>query len=157
MIIDAVATGKTVDDAVLAACIKLGKAREDVEIEILELPKRGFLGLTHIPAKVRAFIEVEDASKTAERKAAEAAAAAPAPAPRQQLASMRQNPAAKDTRTPSKPAPSPAATPAPSTAPHFSKPQGQAHGKIEPASPLPTATEPLKHRESEPEDNGAMI
>ena len=71
MIIEAIATGKTVDDAVLAACRELGKEREDVEIEILELPKRGFLGLTHIPAKVRAYMEIADPAPAVKPQAKE--------------------------------------------------------------------------------------
>ncbi|MEG1850362.1 MAG: Jag N-terminal domain-containing protein, partial [Oscillospiraceae bacterium] len=49
---EAIATGRTVDAAIEAACAKLGLEREEVEIEVLDLPhKGGFLGFTNIPAK----------------------------------------------------------------------------------------------------------
>ena len=60
MIIEAVATGKTVDEAVDAACAELGMGRDSVEIEVLELPSKSFFGLKHIPAKVRVYIDVEE-------------------------------------------------------------------------------------------------
>lgn len=53
-------TGKTVDAAIDSACEKLGCLREDCEWEIIDLPKKGFLGLKNIPAKVRVSIEVPD-------------------------------------------------------------------------------------------------
>lgn len=69
MIIEATATGKTVDEAVDAACKELGMGRDSVEIEVLELPKKGFLGLKHIPAKVRVYMEVEDKAPEKTEKA----------------------------------------------------------------------------------------
>ena len=46
-------TGKTVDDAVTIALVELQAAREDVEIEILEKPNKGLLGLIGVkPARV---------------------------------------------------------------------------------------------------------
>lgn len=53
-------TGKSVDAAIDSACEKLGCSREDCEWEIIDLPKKGFLGLKNIPAKVRVSIEVPD-------------------------------------------------------------------------------------------------
>ena len=50
-------TGKTVDEAVTEALIKLGSARENVDIEVLEKESSGFLGLNRKPAKVRAAIK----------------------------------------------------------------------------------------------------
>jgi len=49
-------TDKTIEGAIEAACLKLGCAREDCEWEILDLPKRGFLGFKNTPAKVRVSI-----------------------------------------------------------------------------------------------------
>lgn len=53
-------TGKSVDAAIDSACEKLGCSREDCEWEIIDLPKKGFLGLKNIPAKVRVSIEIPD-------------------------------------------------------------------------------------------------
>lgn len=53
-------TGKSVDAAIDSACEKLGCSREDCEWEIIDLPKKGFLGLKNIPAKVRVSIDIPD-------------------------------------------------------------------------------------------------
>jgi spoIIIJ-associated protein len=57
MIKEATATGRSVEEALEAACEALGKTREEVEFEILEMPRKGFLGLSLIPAKVKVWIE----------------------------------------------------------------------------------------------------
>lgn len=54
---EAIGTGKTVDDAINKGCEELGLTREAVQFEILELPKKGFFGLSTSPAKVRVFVE----------------------------------------------------------------------------------------------------
>ena len=60
-------TGKTVDAAIDSACEKLGCKREDCEWEIIDLPRKSFLGLKNNPAKVRVSIEVPD-EKPVEKK-----------------------------------------------------------------------------------------
>lgn len=60
MLKEVIETGKTVDAAIEAACLKLGYNREDCEWEILDLPKKGFLGLKFIPAKVRVSIDIPE-------------------------------------------------------------------------------------------------
>lgn len=50
-------TGKTVDAAIEEACAELGLSRDKVQFEIIDLPKKGFLGLKSYPAKVRVFVE----------------------------------------------------------------------------------------------------
>lgn len=51
-------TGKTVDEAIEAALCKLGISREEAQIEILETPKKGTLGLFgNRDAKVRVSLE----------------------------------------------------------------------------------------------------
>lgn len=57
---EVIETGKTVELAIESACEKLGCSREDCEWEILDLPKKGFLGIKNIPARVRVSIEVPD-------------------------------------------------------------------------------------------------
>ncbi len=53
-------TGKTVEEAINSACEKLGYQREDTEWEILDLPKKSFLGLKVIPAKVKVWVEQKE-------------------------------------------------------------------------------------------------
>lgn len=55
---EVVATGKTVEDAINKACEELGAQREDVEIDILELPTKRLLGLLGAQdAKVKVSVE----------------------------------------------------------------------------------------------------
>lgn len=55
---EAVVTGRTVDDAIQAACRSLGVEREKVEIEVLDLPAKKLLGLLGTSvAKVRVTYE----------------------------------------------------------------------------------------------------
>lgn len=69
---DVIATGKTVDEAIEAACAKMGAPREYVDIDILELPKKKFFGLKSVPAKVKVSLQEEYENKFAspERKPA---------------------------------------------------------------------------------------
>jgi spoIIIJ-associated protein len=55
-----IATGKTINDAVDNACEQCGVDRDNVEIEILETPSRGFLGIGANDAKVKIFYEVAE-------------------------------------------------------------------------------------------------
>ena len=48
---------RNVEQAIELACQELGASRDQVEFEIIDLPKRGFLGLRNIPAKVRVYLE----------------------------------------------------------------------------------------------------
>ena len=61
-------TGKTVEDAVQEACIKLSSTRENVEYEIIEKESSGFLGLIGgKPARIKAWakkvVSLEDVAK----------------------------------------------------------------------------------------------
>lgn len=60
MIRETIETAKTVDEAIDLGAAKLGTDRADLQFEILELPKKGFLGLVNTPAKVRVYMEVEE-------------------------------------------------------------------------------------------------
>lgn len=56
---EAVATGRTVEDAIHAACEQLGAERDRVEVEVLQLPSKRLLGLLGASdAKVRASMEL---------------------------------------------------------------------------------------------------
>lgn len=48
---------RNVEEAIELACRELGAPRDQVEFEIIDLPKRGFFGLRNTPAKVRVYIE----------------------------------------------------------------------------------------------------
>lgn len=50
---EVITTGRTVEEAIEEACRQLGAQRDEVEFEILTLPKKGFLGLKFTPAKVK--------------------------------------------------------------------------------------------------------
>jgi len=73
-------TAKTVEEAINLACIELGCERDDCEWEILDLPKRGFLGLKNTPAKVKVSIEIPE-NKTAVKTAPPGPAKEPEQAP----------------------------------------------------------------------------
>ena len=63
-----VATAKTVEQAVEIGANELNVPKEDVTFEVLELPKKGFLGLGSTDAKVKVVIESnesEDIKKSA--------------------------------------------------------------------------------------------
>ena len=53
-------TGKTVDEAIERALLKLNMDRDDVSVEILERATSGFLGIGATPAKVRVSYEGEE-------------------------------------------------------------------------------------------------
>ena len=51
-------SGKTIDDAVNDALKQLGATRENVDVEVLQEPKSGILGIGSKPAKVRVTIKL---------------------------------------------------------------------------------------------------
>jgi spoIIIJ-associated protein len=57
---EVIETGKTLEEAINAACEKLGISRYDseLEIEVIDRPKKSFLGFKNIPAKVKVSVEV---------------------------------------------------------------------------------------------------
>lgn len=69
MIKDTIAISKTVSSAVEQGAIALGVTAQEVKYEILEEPKKGFLGIGSKMAKVRVFITVPDTQKKAEKPA----------------------------------------------------------------------------------------
>ena len=82
MIKEVIATGKNVEAAIDAGCEQLGIEREDIEFEIIDMPRKGFLGLTQTPAKVRIYKEFPDpVEEKPVVKAEPKPAAKPAPAP----------------------------------------------------------------------------
>ena len=53
-------TGKTEDEAIRRALEQLGLERDDVSVEVLEIGKKGFLGIGATPARVRVTYEAPD-------------------------------------------------------------------------------------------------
>jgi len=60
------AFGKTVESAIAEGAAKLGVDRELVAYEILENPKKGFLGFGEVPAKVRVTYDAKNENKALE-------------------------------------------------------------------------------------------
>ncbi|MBO4934449.1 MAG: Jag N-terminal domain-containing protein [Clostridia bacterium] len=118
MRIEATGTGKTIDDAIRAACEKLGRDRDDVEVEVITAPTKkvlGFMGGTN--AEVVAFY---DDGRPEEVEAEEAPAAAPVieePAPEKKEKKLsrreRKEEAAEAAPEESAPAPAPVKSDAP--------------------------------------------
>lgn len=50
---DIIVTAKSVEEAALEGASQLGVSREDITIDVIEEPKKGFLGLGSSPAKVK--------------------------------------------------------------------------------------------------------
>ncbi|MEG2086966.1 MAG: RNA-binding cell elongation regulator Jag/EloR [Angelakisella sp.] len=125
---EVVATGRDVSAAIDNGCTELGISREDAEFEIISLPKKTFLGLKFIPAKVRVYQELPDI-KPAAPKPAPRPAVAPPPKPAQPKAAVPQPAATKP--APPKPvtttapkAPLPGSTPPrPGAAPAVHRPE----------------------------------
>lgn len=58
MLKEEIGTGRTVEAAIADGAAKLGVDASRIEYEIIEAPKKGFLGFGEAPAKVRVFIEL---------------------------------------------------------------------------------------------------
>lgn len=65
---EVIVTGKTVEEATEKACLELGLPREEVSIEILEMPTRKLFKST--PAKVKATVDEAEAPAAEEKPAA---------------------------------------------------------------------------------------
>ncbi len=52
-----IVTGKTIEEAVEKAAAQLGRDSSDVTYEVIDLPKKGFLGFGEVPAKIKATAE----------------------------------------------------------------------------------------------------
>ncbi|KAA3384623.1 Jag N-terminal domain-containing protein, partial [Akkermansia muciniphila] len=68
-------SARTVEQAIQAACEKLGVERDEANIEILQFPKKGFLGFVSAAnmAKVRVTVGEEEVEVKAEAPKAAAA------------------------------------------------------------------------------------
>lgn len=57
---ECIAKGKTIDEAIEAAALELGVDRDDMSVEIIDTPFRGFLGIGSTPAKIKATVGEDD-------------------------------------------------------------------------------------------------
>lgn len=55
-----IAKGKTIDDAIEAAALELGVDRDELSVEIIDTPFRGFLGIGSTLAKIKATVGEDD-------------------------------------------------------------------------------------------------
>ncbi len=78
MLREVISTGVNVDEAVAEACLRLGVSRDDVSVEVLEMPQRKLFGMS--PAKVRVTTETEQPAPAPEA----------APAPRSERRERRE-------------------------------------------------------------------
>ena len=101
-------TGRTTDDAIAAALAELHLEREDVTVEVLQLPKTGFLGFGAAPAKVRVGYQVPDEPAPAPVKEEKPAPKAEKPAPAPKAEKPAPAPKAEKPAKPEKPASAPA-------------------------------------------------
>ncbi len=62
MVKEIIKSGRNVEEAIEEACKELGLDRDQVQAEVLETPKKGFLGFGSSLAKVRVFTELTKAS-----------------------------------------------------------------------------------------------
>ena len=58
---EVIATAKTVEDAIAKGVRELGAPEEDVNVEVLTQPKKGFLGIGEVPAQVKVTYEQDGA------------------------------------------------------------------------------------------------
>ena len=98
-------TGKTTEDALKAALEELGLSRDEVSVEILTMPKSGFLGIGAVPAKLR--VSYDDGKP--EREPVPAEEKRPAPAETGKTGSAPAPAPAKKTEAPAAPARTPEA------------------------------------------------
>ena len=106
-------TGRTTDDAIAAALAELHLEREDVTVEVLQLPKTGFLGFGAAPAIVRVGYQTaeEPAPAAAEKEERPAKSEKPAPVKNEKPAKAEKT--AKPEKAPKPEKTQPAETPRP--------------------------------------------
>lgn len=57
---ECITKGKTIDEAINAAALELGVDRDDLSIEIIDTPFKGFLGIGSTPARIKASYGEDD-------------------------------------------------------------------------------------------------
>lgn len=136
-----IGTGKTVDEAIEAACTALGCERSEIEFEILALAKKSFFGLRTTPAQVKVTWEDGTPEPRANRpqegrreKKAEKPAEKPAEKKPEPRAEKPKNEPKPEKPRGEKPAEPKAEKP---RAEKTEKPKAEKKPEIEPMRPLP--------------------
>ena len=57
MLKEVIATGKSIDAAVENGCLELGKDKDDVQYEIIDMPEKGIFGKIKKEAQVKVFYD----------------------------------------------------------------------------------------------------
>lgn len=137
MIKEIIATGVDANAAIESGALLLGLPREEVQFEIIDLPRKGgFLGLKKLPAKVRVWVELPDEKPARSEK------------PRRQEAPK------KEQKAENKPAAPKAEKPARSEkpAPRVEKPI-----RVEAEKPAPVEIEPTEEVRAKVEKAAAYV
>ena len=98
------ATGENRDAAVESALKQLGLERDDVSVEVLEIGKKGFLGIGATPARVRVTYEAPDIPAAKPEVKREERKPAPKAEPKQEKPAVKaEKPAPKQEKPAEKP------------------------------------------------------
>ncbi|MEA5050735.1 MAG: RNA-binding cell elongation regulator Jag/EloR [Oscillospiraceae bacterium] len=140
-------TGKTVDEAVEAACAALGLSRDGVSVEIVEMPQKKLFGSKPAKVKVTAAEDEFSVKSLLEDAGREAAQEKPQPS--------QPQPAAKP-QAPAQPAPQPARRPEQQPRKPDRQPQEKQPPKQAPAPRQPEAEPPVEESPAEPIELDAL-
>ncbi len=94
------ATGENRDAAVENALKQLGLERDDVSVEVLEIGKKGFLGIGATPARVRVTYEAPDIPAAKPEVKHEERKPAPKAEPKQEKPAVKAEKPARSKRNP---------------------------------------------------------
>ena len=149
MIKEIIATGVDANAAIESGALLLGLPREEVQFEIIDLPRKGgFLGLKKLPAKVRVWVELPDEKPARSEK------------PRRQEAPKKEQKAENKPAAPKAEKPARSEKPAP-RAEKAEKPERQPRAekpvKTETEKPAPVEIEPTEEVRAKVEKAAAYV
>ena len=149
MIKEIIATGVDANAAIESGALLLGLPREEVQFEIIDLPRKGgFLGLKKLPAKVRVWVELPDEKPARSEK------------PRRQEAPKKEQKAENKPAAPKAEKPARSEKPAP-RAEKAEKPERQPRAekpaKAEAEKPAPVEIEPTEEVRTKVEKAAAYV
>ncbi len=149
MIKEIIATGVDANAAIESGALLLGLPREEVQFEIIDLPRKGgFLGLKKLPAKVRVWVELPDEKPARSEKPRRQEA----PKKEQKSENKPAAPTAEKSARSEKPAPRAEKTEKPERQPRAEKP-----AKAEADKPAPVEIEPTEEVRAKVEKAAAYV